>query len=126
MKEFINSINPAYVIEVVKYIAMLILGAATLYYRSNAKLRDMANKYIATAQVLYKDAEGKTRFAWVVEKVYEIVPTALKPLITKALVGKIVQSMFDGAKAYLKANADRAVEAIPEPMPREGANARDY
>lgn len=124
MKEFINSINPADVIEAVKYVAMLILGAATLYFQSNSKLKDTANKYIATAQVLYTD--NNKRYEWVVNEAYKVVPTGLKPFITKALVGKIVQSMFNGAKAYAKAAADKAVEAIPEPMPREDANERNY
>lgn len=114
MKEFINSINPADVIEAIKYITMLILGAASVYYQSNAKLRDTANKYIATAQVLYTD--NGARFNWVVTEIYKAVPVALKPFITKALVGKIVQSMFDGAKAYAKAAADKVVDSLPDPV----------
>lgn len=117
MKEFINSISPADVIETIKYIAMLILGAASVYYQSNSRLRELSGKYIATAQVLYTD--NGARFEWVVAEIYKAVPVVLKPFVTKALVGKIVQSMFDGAKAYAKAAADKVVENLPDPMTGE-------
>lgn len=117
MKEFLSQINPVDAIEALKYIAMLVLGAASLYYQSNSRLRELSGKYIATAQVLYTD--NGTRFEWVVAEVYKIVPMALKPFVTKALVGKIVQSMFDGAKAYAKAAADKAVKKLPDPITGE-------
>lgn len=127
MKAFINSINPADVYEAVKYIAMLILGAVSVYYQSNTRLREISGKYIAAAQVLYKDKEK--RLNWVVDEIYGVVPTAIRPFLTKARVKAIMQSMFEGSKAYREAwqkSLDEAVEAIPEPMPREGDNARNY
>ena len=127
MKAFINSINPADVFEAAKYIAMLILGAVSVYYQSNARLREISGKYIAAAQVLYKDKAK--RLDWVVNEIYRVVPTAIRPFLTKARVKAIMQSMFEGSKAYREAwqkSLDEAIEAIPEPMPREGANARDY
>lgn len=113
MKDFFANIDLNTVLEVLKYIAMLILGAFSLYYQSNSKLKELANKYIATAQVLYKD--NTTRFDWVVTEIYKVVPVALRPFITKAAVARLVQAMFDGAKAYAKASLDKAVDSLPDP-----------
>lgn len=127
MKEFLNNMNSVDIIEAVKYIAILILGAASVYYQSNARLREISSKYIATAQVLYKDKEQ--RLDWVVNEIYGIVPAAIRPFLTKVRVKAIMQSVFDGSKAYREAwqkSLDQAVEAIPEPKPREGTNARGY
>lgn len=127
MKEFISQINPETVIEAVKYIAMLALGALSLYWQSNARLREIAGKYIASAQVLYTDKEQ--RLNWVVAQIYKVVPAVMRPFLTPERVKQIVQAVFDGSKAYRAAwekTLNDAVEAIPEPKPREGANARDY
>ncbi|MEA5136355.1 MAG: hypothetical protein VB035_09470 [Candidatus Fimivivens sp.] len=127
MKELLNNIHSVDIIEAVKYIAILILGAASAYYQSNARLREISSKYIATAQVLYKDKEQ--RLDWVVNEIYGIVPTAIRPFLTKVRVKAIMQSAFDGSKAYREAwqkSLDQAVEEIPQPKPRGGPNARDY
>lgn len=127
MKEFLNNIHSVDIIEAVKYIAMLILGAASVYYQSNVRLREISSKYIATAQVLYKDKEQ--RLDWVVNEIFGVVPIAIRPVLTKVRVKAIMQSVFDGSKAYREAwqkSLDQTIEAIPEPKPREGPNARDY
>lgn len=110
MKEILSNLDPAYVLEAAKVGLMFILAALSLYYRSNTRLQSLVNKYIATAEVLFTD--NGDRFNWVVSEAYKIVPTALKPFITKALVEKIVQSMFEGAKAYARAQADKTVDIL--------------
>lgn len=121
MKEFINSINPADAIEAAKYIAMLILGASTLYFKTKASLVEIGGKYVSAAERLYEDNE--TRFNWVVDQAYKIVPAAMRPFISKKAVGEAVQTAFDIAKAYFKSRADQAIDkitrVIPEPKMRE-------
>ena len=120
MREFLSNIDPTYLIEAVKYGLMFMLGAVSLYYKSNAKLQDLASKYIAAAQVLYQD-KGQ-RLTWVVDQLYPMVPTGLRPFLTKTRVEAIIQSVFEGSKAYRKAwedSLDQIVDTLPEPKMRE-------
>lgn len=120
MREFLSNIDQTLLLEAVKYGLMFILGLVSWYYKSNTKLQNLAGKYIAAAEVLYQDNEQ--RLDWVVAQLYRWVPMGLRPFLTKSQVKYIIQSVFDGSKAYRQAwkdSLDKVVDTIPEPKMRE-------
>jgi hypothetical protein len=99
------------IMQVLIPILTIILGAASLYYRENEKLRDSSIKYIAQAESLYKDTTkaGGQKFEWVVDTLYNIVPTPFKIIITKKIIEKVVQSTFDELEEYAKMQLDKVL-----------------
>lgn len=90
----------------------IILGALSAYFRAHDKLRDSSIKYIIEAEELYKDytKAGGEKFSWVVEALYNLIPTPLKIIVTKKCIEKIVQNSFDAIEEYAKMQLDMAVE----------------
>lgn len=93
-------------------ILTIIFGALSAYFRAHDKIRGSSIKYIAEAEELYKDSTkaGKEKFSWVVEALYDLIPSFLRMLITKKCIEKIVQSSFDAIEDYAKMQLDMAVE----------------
>lgn len=91
-------------------IALVILGFLVSYYKANAKFRG----YIAT---LINDAEsltstGAEKKAWVVDQIYAILPTWLKPVLSKTILGMMVQAAFDSMKQYATKLMDAATDKL--------------
>lgn len=93
-------------------ILTIIFGALSAYFRAHDKLRGRSIKYIAEAEELYKDSTkaGGEKFSWVVETLYEFIPSPLRIILTKKCIEKIVQSSFDAIEDYAKMKLDIAVE----------------
>lgn len=103
-------------IDIVSAAIYIILGGFIAYYHSNAKLQRYAAELIAEAEATFNTAKsGGARFAWVVGKLYDLVPLALKSVITKQMIERIVQGTFNSMAQYAKTQVDRLVDAvIPE------------
>ncbi len=102
------------VLSIIAVVGMIILGAVAVYYRTNAKLQAKANELIDTAQGMYTDAtnQGGKRFEWVVDQLYRIVPVWAKPLLTREVVGNIVQTAFDWMEDFARQKADKLANKI--------------
>ena len=70
--------------------------------------------YIRKAEEDYKDTtkKGGEKFEEVVDKLYSLVPDALKPIITEDRIKDIVQSTFDEVENYVKLQLDETVDKI--------------
>ncbi len=98
-------------IEIVKILGYIVLGGLALYLNTKGSLKEKAASFIAEAEEAYKDASnaGGAKFEYVVDKLYALVPTALKLVIPRAMISDLVQKAFDAAEAYAKTQLDKAV-----------------
>lgn len=100
------------IIEIIKWLALLTLGAASIYYQTNTKLSCYAAKLIEEAENAYKDTtqSGGEKFEWVVNSLYAMVPAVLKPLLNRQMLENLVQSTFDAMQRYAMAQMDKLLE----------------
>lgn len=104
------------------------IGGLSLYLKTSAKAQAKAKEvqdtmvlimsevvvYIRKAEEDYKDTtkKGGEKFEEVVDKLYSLVPDALKPIITEDRIKDIVQSTFDEVENYVKLQLDETVDKI--------------
>ena len=100
------------IIKIAIPILTVIFGVLSAYFRAHNRLISRSIKYIVEAEELYKDSTkaGGKKFSWVVETLYELIPSPLKVIVTKKCIEKIVQSSFDAIEDYAKMQLDIAVE----------------
>lgn len=108
--------NFSVIMQIVIPILAVILGAASVYYHENEKLRNSSIKYIAQAEEMYKDSTkaGGQKFEWVVDMLYSVVPAPFKIFVNKSIIEKIVQSTFDGLEEYAKLQLDKIINNYVE------------
>lgn len=89
-------------IELLKWLALFTLGAASIYYQTNTKISCYVARLIDEAERVYEDATkaGGEKFEWVVTALYSMVPALLKPFITRQVLESLVQSTFDAMQQY--------------------------
>lgn len=106
------------------------IGGLSLYLKTSAKAQAKAKEvqdtmalimsevvvYIRKAEEDYKDTtkKGGEKFEEVVDKLYSLVPDALKPIITEDRIKDIVQSTFDEVENYVKLQLDNTVDKVNE------------
>ena len=108
--------TPDMMINILQIVAYVVLGGLALYFQTNTKLQSFANDYIAEAEKVYKDTTktGGTKMNYVIDKLYELVPTYMKPFFPRELVQAIVQNAFDKIEDYTKLALDKAAEFVVE------------
>ncbi len=107
--------NTEIILEIIKIVGYIILGGIALYLNTKSSLKEKASGYIAEAEEAYKDATnaGGIKFEYVVDKLYSIIPTALKVFFTRDMLSAIVQKAFDAVEAYAKTQLDKASASLP-------------
>lgn len=102
--------------QIFMLIAMLLLGGLSLYLRTKAQLTDHVTGLIGEAEAAYRDTTkaGGAKFAWVVDRLFELVPIPLRLIFTRELIGRIVQSTFDTIEYYARLQIDKAVNKITD------------
>ena len=107
-------------IEFFHVTAYILLGGCILYYRGNVKLQSAVAGLITEAEQSFNSVKcGGQKFAWVVGKLYDLIPTALKTIITKQMVERIVQGTFDSMARYAKSQMDKIVDKALEDKKEE-------
>lgn len=106
---------------ILQTIAMVVLGAAAVYYNANAKLKAKTTALIAQAEDTYKDTTkaGGLKRGWVVDRLYELIPIPLRVIITRDMIEAIVQNTFDEITKYAKLQLDKVFAG-------EGKHANEY
>lgn len=75
------------------------------YFHVKAKIYAATENAVNNAEQADKTATEKMELA--VNQIYELVPTALKPFITKAVIEKIVQAAFDKIEEYAEKQVEK-------------------
>ena len=103
--------------EIVMTVLAVIFGGLSLYISGKKNVIDSVTGFIDEAEEIYKDStqNGGEKFEWVVDQIYNIIPVALKPFITKETISTVVQKVFDIMESYAKKQLDKVVDkVIPE------------
>lgn len=97
------------ILTIIRIALYLVIGAAALYFQYNTKLNKKATEYINKAEELYKDSTkaGGTKFNWVVDKLYDILPVPMKLVFTKETIAVLVQRTFDEIQSYAVKQLDK-------------------
>ena len=97
------------ILAIIRIALYLVIGAAALYFQYNTKLNKKATEYINKAEELYKDSTkaGGTKFNWVVDKLYDILPAPMRLVFTKETIAVLVQRTFDEIQSYAVKQLDK-------------------
>lgn len=101
-------------LNILSLIFMAVFGGLALWFKGNGTLSSLAAGFIAEAEALYRDVTkaGGEKFTWVVERLYGVFPSAIRPFIPKSLVESVVQSTFDAIEKYAKLQLDKLAGGI--------------
>jgi|GEM_PF-3268251 len=114
-----------HLIEVVKWFALLSMGLALVYYRTNAKLQGVVSRLIVQAEAAYSGVKtGGIKFEWVCRIVHSMIPAPLGVIITKSMIEHLVQSTFDAMAAYAKMQLDELLDSTMPDIERTGDSPR--
>lgn len=105
------------VYEIIMTVLAIVFGGLSLYISARKNILDAVEGYINEAEDTFKDATkaGGSKFEWVVDRIMSIIPVALKPFISRALVEATVQKVFDIMESYAAKQADKFVnKVLPE------------
>lgn len=107
------------ILEVVRVLVFVLFGGLSIYLQYNKKLQQKIADITAQAIILIKEAEfvykdttkaGGTKFKYVVDKLYNLVPKTLRVVITRETVEDIVQRTFDAVEEYAREQLDKATD----------------
>ena len=122
--------------EIVKSVLYILAGGLIVYYKTSPKLKSESDKalewlerlrgaaveYIDRAELEFEGTKrGGEKFEWVVDKLYSLLPAAVKPFVSRSTVAEIVQGTFDLVQDYAKQQLDRLVDKVTETDDGEGA-----
>ena len=99
-------------IELGAWALSVIFFFLTTYFRSSKKLQALAGRVINDAEQAFKGTShrGQDNFNYALTMLYDKVPVALRPFITRQLLGEMLQSAFDELSAFATKQLDGAVE----------------
>lgn len=118
--------NMEMILEAIQFVGYIIMGGLALYFKYSeiaqkkakevqeviAQITARAVIYIKEAEEAYQDTTnmGGVKFNEVVTRLYELVPEALRGIITKDMIANIVQDTFDQIEAYVALQINEAIE----------------
>lgn len=96
--------------------AVLLFGFLVSYFKTSSVFRGFVAQLIADAEVKYANIEkaGKLKMAWVIDKLYSIIPIPLKIIFTKERLEAFAQEVFEQVTAYATIQCDKAVKALQD------------
>lgn len=103
------------ILGVVQVILYILLGGLALWFKTNGKLNKMVGALIDKAEEEFTGfKQGNERFQAVVEWLYELIPTVLKPFFPQKFIEALVQNAFDQIASFAKKQLDKAVDEVTE------------
>lgn len=100
--------------DIIMTVLAIVFGGLSLYISGKKNVIDAVAGFIDEAEDIYKDSTkaGGEKFEWVVDRIMNIIPIALKPFISRALVETVVQKVFDIMESYAKKQLDKVVDKV--------------
>lgn len=104
------------ILNVIRVIAYFVLGGLAIYFRYNTKLNKQVNELIDKAEETFKDVtkSGGLKHEWVIDQLYNLIPTPFNLLFTRDMISHIVQTAFDGMASYATKQLDKIVDKVIE------------
>lgn len=96
------------ILMILQIVLYVILGGLAIWFKQNAKLKTKVAEFINTAEEIYSDTTkaGGQKFEWVVNALYDLLPTAMQVIIPRSMIETIVQNVFDQMKEFAKKTLD--------------------
>lgn len=106
--------NTELIYTIVVTIGTVAFGFLSAYLKTKSTLVDKVDEGIATAEEIYKDSvkAGGQKFEWVIDFLYQYVPSVLKPIFTRSMISNIIQSAFDEIQKYATQQLDKLVDKV--------------
>ena len=103
-------------LSVIATVLMVVFGFLCAYFRTKTNVITKVSELIAQAEKEFSEITkaGTQKFQFVVDSLYEYIPKILKPLITKEMLGGIVQNTFNAIESYATTQLDKLVDKISE------------
>lgn len=107
--------------EIIMAVLAVLFGGLSVYLKTNNKvietkrvLQEKVNGYINDAEAAYADTTkaGGQKREWVIDQLYNLVPSALKPFFSRELLETIVQNAFDAIQCFAAQQLDKAIDKV--------------
>lgn len=104
------------ILEIIKLIAMVLLGALTIVFKTKEGLAKKVDEVIADAEETFKDTvkSGTEKKTYAVDVLYGMIPTPINLIVTRDVIEDLVQKTFDEITRFTKNQVDKAVDKIEE------------
>lgn len=102
------------IVNILEIVCAILLGGLSIYFRTNARLKETVGDYIAEAEYVYKDTvkAGGQKHEYVVDHLYNLIPVYMRPIFTKDMISGIVDRAFEAIEQYGKMQLDKAVDKL--------------
>ena len=104
--------NADTIIQIGAYALSAIFAFLTSYYRSSKKLQSLVAKVINDAESAFSGTskKGEHKFQYALTLLYDKVPVALRPFITKQVLSDMLQKAFNELSSFAEQQLDVAVD----------------
>lgn len=98
--------------KIITTVLIVIFGYFVSYLKTKNNLLDEAKNAVNYAEKEYEDTmnAGSEKMSWAIDYLYGLVPTIIKPLITKDVLQSIIQTVFDGMKMFADYQLDKIID----------------
>lgn len=97
-------------------VLMVVFGFLCIYIQGKSEIKEKAAEAITNAENEYKDTTkaGGQKFQFAVNFLYNSLPAPLQMIVSKEMIGTIIQNTFESMERYAKAQLDRLVNKTTE------------
>lgn len=102
--------------DIIVLILTVVFGFLCIYIQGKSGLKEKAAEAITNAENEYKDTTkaGGQKFQFAVDFLYNSLPAPLRMIVSKEMIGTIIQNTFESMERYAKAQLDRLVDKTTE------------
>lgn len=106
--------NFSQIVQAAIWVLTAVFGGLSLWYRQNAAIQSKVSEFIAEAEERYKKLtkSGGIKFEWVAYRIYQMIPSAIRPLVPRSVIDSIIQKTFDAMQEYAVQQLDRMADEI--------------
>lgn len=101
---------------IITVLSVIAFGGAIfgLYRYKKELLFKIALRYVQEAEEYFNSGEGKAKLKYVAEKIRDVTPWWIDPLISDALIEKVVNSVVDELQDAFQGTKEKQIAAVNE------------
>lgn len=99
-------------ITILGTVGIVVLGFLVSYFKTKSNIIGYVAQFISDAEETYKEytKAGEIKFNLVVDRLYALVPAPFKPILSREVLGVMVQGVFEQVQKFLTTNLDKVVD----------------
>lgn len=103
-------------IEIIKWVTIIVLGGVIYYLRTYTNVLDKVAEFIAMAEKEYEaySGAGEQKMQFCIQQINNLLPKAIKVVLTDEILRSIVQNVFDQIKIYSDIQKQKLADKINE------------